>query len=82
MPITYTTNANGQLVPVYDAGTMTLMPPEINQAIAQGRAHEVVLADGSTGYTLDPSTLNSVLSTGLPLWVWVVLGGILLAALV
>lgn len=71
VPITYTQNAQGQVIPVYDTGTMSLMPPELETAIQQGRAHMVSLPDGSTGYAIDNPTLNSLLgSTGIPLWGW------------
>lgn len=74
-PISY---VDGQ--PVYSTSGQYI-PSALETAIQQGRAHPVTLADGSTGYTLDQSTLSSVLSTGLPWWIYLAGGGLLLLAL-
>lgn len=74
-PIAY---VNGQ--PVYTTGGGQYIPAALEQAIQNGTAHPVTLADGTTGYTLDHSTLSSVLSTGVPWWIWLIGGGFLLLA--
>lgn len=80
-PITYTLDANGNRVPVYDTGTNGYMPPDLESAIASGRAHAVTLPDGSVGYVMDGSTLNSVLNfSSIPLWAWLLLGGVVIYA--
>lgn len=82
IPITYTQNADGQTVPVYDTGTMQMMPPELESAIQQGRAHPVTLPDGSAGYAIDAPTLTSLLhSTGIPVYGWVILAVLIFAAI-
>jgi hypothetical protein len=82
IPITYVTDASGHVVPVYNTGTMQLMPPQLENAVAAGQMRQVRLSDGSLGYAMDTSTLNSVLGSSVPLWVWLLGGGILLAALI
>lgn len=82
VPITYMTNEQGQTVPVYDTGTMQLMPPELEAAIQQGRAHQVTLADGSVGYAIDNPTLSSLLGVSqIPWYVWAAGASILALAL-
>lgn len=68
-PITYMHDAKGNLVPVYAPGVSQQIPTSITTAIGQGRSTPVTLPDGSTGYTLNSSTLSSVLGshTGLVL---------------
>jgi len=79
-PISYTRDAQGNLVPVYNTGTASGIPADLETAIQQGRAHLVTLPDGSTGYTLDQPALSSVLGTALPSWLWIALAaGIVLA---
>lgn len=80
VPITYATNTAGQTVPVYDTATMQLMPTELETAIQQGRAHSISLPDGSTGYAIDPQTLQSLFSQ-LPWYVWLLIAGLFLAAI-
>lgn len=79
-PITYSRDVNGNLVPVYDTGTGEQMPASLLAAIQNGTAHRVVLPDGSIGYTLNSNTLSSVLSAGIPWYVWVALAGVALIA--
>lgn len=81
VPITYAQNDQGQTVPVYDGSTLQMMPPELEAAIQQGRAHPVTLADGSTGYAIDNPTLSSLLGVSIPWYAWVFGAGILLLAL-
>lgn len=69
-PISYDAYGN----PVYNTGMSNQqIPAALDAAIRNGTAHQVVLPDGSIGYTLDNNTLSSVLGTGLP---WYVLAGI------
>lgn len=80
VPITYATNAQGAVVPVYDTSTLQMMPPDLETAVQQGRAHEVTLPNGSIGYEVDQPTLTSLLnSTGIPWYGWLVAVGLLLA---
>lgn len=80
-PISYTRDAQGNLIPVYNTGTSQYVPTQLEQAIQQGRAHAVTLPDGSIGYTMDSALTSSLLSTGLPWWMWLIGGGIVLIAL-
>jgi hypothetical protein len=82
IPITYVTDSTGHVVPVYNTGTMQLMPPQLEAAVAAGQMRQVTLSDGSLGYAMDTSTLNSVLGSSVPLWVWLLGGGLLLAAVI
>jgi len=80
-PITYSQDANGNLIPVYNTGTNSYMPADLESAIASGRAHAITLPDGSIGYAMDSSTLHSVLNlSSVPWWAWALAGGILLYA--
>lgn len=78
LPITYTTDATGHVVPVYETGSAAVSP-QLEAAINAGQARAITLPDGSTGYTLDQPTLNSLLGVSIPWYVWALAGGILLA---
>jgi hypothetical protein len=79
VPISYVTDSTGHLVPVYETGSAAVSPT-LETAIAQGRATAVTLPDGSTGYTLDQPTLNSLLGVSVPWYVWAA-GALLLVLL-
>lgn len=82
VPITYTQNAQGQVIPVYDGNTVQMMPPQLETAIQQGRAHQITLSDGSTGYAIDNPTLSSLLGvSNVPWYFWAVGAAILALAL-
>lgn len=80
IPITYAQNAQGATVPVYDTSTMQQMPVQLEQAIAEGRAHPVTLPDGSTGYAMDNPTLSTLLGNQLPWYVWAGIAAVVLLA--
>jgi hypothetical protein len=76
-PISYA--ANG--APVY-VGTASSTPPDLAAEIRNGTAQATVLPDGSVGYSLTNSSLNSLLNVGsIPWYIWAAAGGILLIAL-
>jgi hypothetical protein len=69
LPITYAYNSAGQLVPVYQPVSGSLIPPNVSAAIGNGTAQPVTLADGSTGYTLSSSLLQSLFGAGDSTWI-------------
>lgn len=77
-PISYDSYGN----PVYNTGMSNQqMPAALEAAIRNGTAHQVVLPDGSIGYTMDNNTLSNVLGTGLPWYVLVGIAAVVLFAL-
>lgn len=79
VPVSYVTNAAGQLVPVYNTGTASsILPPVLQQAIAGGTSVPVTLPSGETGYTLTSNTLSSLLGSNT---IWLVLGALALGLL-
>lgn len=79
-PISYIQGPNGQMIPVYDTGMASgTIPSSLEQAIASGQSQAVTLPDGSTGYTLNSSTLSSVLGSNSSLLL--IAGGALLLLL-
>ncbi len=56
-PISYTTNAAGQVIPVYTGSTL---PMGIQQAVGAGQSQFLQLPNGTSGYTLNNASLASL----------------------
>jgi hypothetical protein len=78
LPVTYIQGANGQQVPVYVVGAGQQVPASIVSAIGNGTAQQVQLSNGSVGYTLNSSSLSSLLGGNNLLIVGLIAGGLLL----